>query len=118
MAHGHTPARDGALGIVLFNLHKLLFCFLVPEGMQHGHTALDRTLHRCCAGSWEMHGADLGFCRFLVMMAFIRDRKQTKRNSEYGQAKDSFHGSTAGRKVYRVSVGRSKGNAERFATAV
>src|SRR6476659_1491095 len=109
MAHGHAPARNSTRRIVLLDPYKLFLGLLVPEGMQHSHATFDRTLHGSRARCRKMHGSDLGFRHFLVMVTFICNRKRARQDRQNSNAKNSLHGSTTGKRVYSAAGTEVKG---------
>ena len=72
-AHGDSPMRHGAVGIVFGNLEEFFFGLFVPEGVQQGDSAREGLLHRRSAGDREMDRAELRLSQiFVVVMILCR----------------------------------------------
>jgi hypothetical protein len=109
-AHGDSPVRHGAVGIIGSDLLEFFLRFLVPEGVQQSDAALEGLLHRWRAGDGKDDGAELsGGQVFVVMVVFVivsEDLRSRRGSETWGSRKsgqrrkdqqtdDAFHGNPA-----------------------
>ncbi len=93
-AHGNSPMRHGAVGIVFGDVEEFLFRFFVPEGVQQRHAALERLLLRCRARNGEVDCSELRLVQGFVVVVFfvVSDKSCSWRRSRTAESRRQTSG--------------------------